>query len=312
MMQGSRTGVALKDIEERFGVGRRTAQRMKEAVLRVFPQADDVEGDDRRRRWSIPPGLLNTLMVLSPEELAAIDAVAQLAEREGMADHAYALRGLGEKLKGLMKPDVARRVEPDYEALAEAEGIAMRPGPRPMVRPQAFQDLRDAIKGCRKVRIAYRKRGAAAVETRTLRPHGFLFGHRHYLVALDDGAADGRMRMFSLPGIESVETLAEGFVREADFSIRAFAGRGFGVYNDDPVDVVWRFSPAVADTAREFQFHPSQSLEPCPDGSLIVRFRAAGLVEMGWHAVMWGRDLEILEPQALRDLVASRDWSVTP
>jgi hypothetical protein len=46
------------------------------------------------------------------------------------------------------------------------------------------------------------------------------------------------------------------------------------VFHEDPVDVVWKFSPKVAADAAEFLFHPSQSMDPQPDGSLVVRFRA--------------------------------------
>ena len=41
-LQAARGGLSLADIEEKFGVGRRTAMRMRDAVLRNFP---------RRRRW---------------------------------------------------------------------------------------------------------------------------------------------------------------------------------------------------------------------------------------------------------------------
>ena len=37
------------------------------------------------------------------------------------------------KVRALMKPDIARKVEPDLEAMLEAEGLAMRPGPRPRI-----------------------------------------------------------------------------------------------------------------------------------------------------------------------------------
>ena len=41
-MQGSRVGLSLTDIEGDFGVSRRTAQRMRDAVLRNYPQAEKI------------------------------------------------------------------------------------------------------------------------------------------------------------------------------------------------------------------------------------------------------------------------------
>lgn len=44
-------------------------------------------------------------------------------------------------------------------------------------------------------------------------------------------------------------------------------------------------------------------MEDQPDGSLIVRFRAGGALEMSWHLFTWGSDVEVLEPAKLRKLL---------
>ena len=38
-------GVSLNDIQERFGVSRRTAERMRDSVLSILPQVDANVGD---------------------------------------------------------------------------------------------------------------------------------------------------------------------------------------------------------------------------------------------------------------------------
>jgi predicted DNA-binding transcriptional regulator YafY len=58
--------------------------------------------------------------------------------------------------------------------------------------------------------------------------------------------------------------------------------------------------------AREYMFHPSQELEQQKDGSLIVRFRAGGLLEMSWHLHTWGDEVEVLSPPELKDLMTGR------
>ena len=50
-------------------------------------------------------------------------------------------------------------------------------------------------------------------------------------------------------------------------------------------------------------FHPDQVTEDQPDGSLIVRFHASGWMEMCWHLYQWGDAVEVLEPEALREMV---------
>ncbi|WP_240784254.1 WYL domain-containing protein, partial [Tabrizicola caldifontis] len=61
-------------------------------------------------------------------------------------------------------------------------------------------------------------------------------------------------------------------------------------------EVIWRFAPEAADRAAGFRFHPRQVLEPQQDGSLIVRFHAAGWLEMAWHLYQWGDKVEVIAP----------------
>jgi predicted DNA-binding transcriptional regulator YafY len=38
------------------------------------------------------------------------------------------------------------------------------------------------------------------------------------------------------------------------------------------------------------------------NGGLLVSFEASGLVEMAWHLAKWGREVEVVEPVALREM----------
>ena len=53
-MQAAQGGVSLRDIQTRFSIQRRSAMRMRDAVLRIFPQADEVATNERTKRWRIP------------------------------------------------------------------------------------------------------------------------------------------------------------------------------------------------------------------------------------------------------------------
>jgi hypothetical protein len=58
-----------------------------------------------------------------------------------------------------MRPDALRRAESDIAALMEAEGIAMRPGPRPVMVPGVLA-MRRAILGMQLVVVRYTRREA--------------------------------------------------------------------------------------------------------------------------------------------------------
>jgi predicted DNA-binding transcriptional regulator YafY len=99
------------------------------------------------------------------------------------------------------------------------------------------------------------------------------------------------------------ELLDEVFARKRDFSITKYAERSFGVFQEKPVDVVWKFTPKAAEDASEFLFHPNQETERLKDGSLVVRFCAGGLLEMAWHLFTWGNEVEIIKPKRLASML---------
>ena len=68
------------------------------------------------------------------------------------------------------------------------------------------------------------------------------------------------------------------------------------MYNEEPINVEWLFSPQVADEAAQFVFHSSQTTEKRPDGSLLVRFRAGGVLDMAWHLYTWNGRVKVLKP----------------
>ena len=295
-MQGSADGISLSDIEEMFGVGRRTAERMRDAVSRVFGGLDTRPSDDRRVHWTLPPGRLG-LLAPTAEELAQLHAAAALMRRENREDAAKTLDGIADKLRAALGARAMRRVEPDVEALIEADGLAARPGPRLKIDAALLAALRAAILKCHKIRINYRPRHADAARWHKLCPYGFLYGSRAYLVAFSLNPRVLDYRTYRLSGIREIEETEEPFTRDPAFSLDAFARRSFGVFQEEPFDVVWRFKPEAAADAREWLFHPDQTTEDQPDGSLIVRFRAGGAREMSWHLYTWGDMVEVLEPK---------------
>ncbi len=311
-MQAARMGLSLADIQERFGVGRRTAMRMRDALVRQFPQVVEETGEDRIKRWHIPPGVLDKLITFSADELADLEGAARLLEEQNRPDAAARLAEVAAKVKALMRPEVARKVAPDLEALLEAEGLALRPGPRPLVDIQVVDTLREAVKAGLQVRFDYRKRGGGHGQVRQVEPYGFLYGHRHYLVARDTN--DGKLKLFGLPGISGVVLTAAPFTRDPEFSLAAFARQSFGVFQEQPFSVVWKFTPAVAEEAASYQFHPDQLLTRNPDGSLTVSFTAGGWLEMAWHLYSWGDQVEVIAPQHLSEHVARfrPSWPAPP
>lgn len=181
-----------------------------------------------------------------------------------------------------------------------AMGQVTRPGPRVSVAPDILDAIIEALRGPFRLRVRY----SQDTKKRILEPHGVLLGHRTYLAARDPAKAD-EVRNFRIDLIHEAETLNESFKLQDGFTIEDYAAHAFGVWQDPAQfgEVVWRFSPDAAARAAGFQFHPRQTLEHQPDGSLIVRFHAAGWLEMVWHLYQWGDKVEVIAPAELRAMV---------
>ena len=160
----------------------------------------------------------------------------------------------------------------------------------------------------------YRNRSTNRINKRLVQPYGFLFGHRHYLVAFHLNPKAMKFALFSMPNIEGVEDTGDMFERDEEFSLKEFAERSFGVFQEEPFAVVWKFSPEAARNAQEFMFHPTQTSKKQEDGSLIVKFRAGGDLEMAWHLYTWGDHVEVLEPKRLAKMVTKNrpHWDGLP
>ncbi len=299
MMQATRTGVSLEEIQGDLGVSRRTAERLRDAVERVFPQMEPVETGERTKRWRLPSGALARLTDCSVDQLAALNTAIKLLTREGLDVQAEELEKLHLSLRGALRPDHLRRLEPDLEALTLAEGMAMRPGVKPVLDAAVVSVLRQAILGMKTVRIRYRARGSSRDSWQTIYPYGFLYGKKPYLVSYSPAVKD--WRLWLLAHIGAVEETGDSYVRDPDFSLQDYAARSFGVFQEEPADVVLRFHSDAADDVRRFHFHPTQRMEEQKDGGLIVRFTAGGLTELCWHLFTWGDAVEILEPDALKE-----------
>jgi predicted DNA-binding transcriptional regulator YafY len=305
MMVTRRRGVSLSEIEEEFGCVRRTAQRMTNALEETFPQVEQFTDDERRSRWRMPVRAVAPLLTPTAEELAALSAAIAELDSQAMASEAATARQLERKIRALIPPEAGTRLAVDEEALLEALGHAVRPGPRPAANEVIDSAISEALKGPYLLRIIYRRRDEDQPSERIVAPHGLLLGVRRYLVAKDTAKPKANLRHYRVEEIYEAEVLSNSFVLDPEFNIHRHAELAFGSYESavEYGEVIWKFRPDAAQHARRFRFHPTQTHEDLEDGSLVVRFQASGHLEMCWHLYSWGNAVEVIAPDALRTMV---------
>lgn len=301
LLASTAEGLTLDELSDRLGVGRRTVERMRDAVREVFPQLEEVE-DPPTKRFRIPSGLDGLFQAPTAEELAALATAAETFEKQGAVGRAAALKSLERKVLSATRSAARRKLAPDLEALLQAETIAVQAGPRPFEDEAVLAAIREALKGLSTLRFRY-EGGSTPGRVREVTPYGVLFGRANYLVAAE---GEGRPRNWRLDRLRDVEVTGSPAVRDESFSLQDYADESFGIYQDDTEDVALRILPSSAEGALRWRFHSNQTLEQQADGSVLVRFRASGMRELAWHLFTWGDQVEVLAPQRLKDILVEQ------
>ena len=297
-LAASAEGMTLDEMARAAGVGRRTAERMRDALMALFPQMEEL-AEGSAKRFRIPGGLDGLYQSPTAEELLELGKAAAQLRAAGATPRARALESLERKVRGATRTAALRRMATDVEALARAEThIAVHAGPRPYEDETMIGAIRQALMAMRKVSFVYAG-GSRPGQRRTMTPYGLMFGRANYLVAAPEGSLEPRN--LRLDRISELEVLDLPGAPREDFDLDAYANRSFGIYQDAVIDVVLRVRREAAADALVWRFHPTQTVKQAPDGSVTIRFSASGALELAWHLFTWGDKIEVIEPASLKD-----------
>jgi proteasome accessory factor B len=157
----------------------------------------------------------------------------------------------------------------------------------------------------RKVQIAYRSPRSGALRQRVVAPYALEpTASGIYLIGHDDWA--GAIRTFKLDRLEHATVLSEPFTVAEDFDLEAFLESGWRIMaGDETQPVVLRFTAPASAHVAERRWHPSQTLEPLPEGGCLLAVEVAEPLEMQPWIRSWGAQVEVLSPAWLREQIAA-------
>jgi len=101
-LAGSRRGLTIAEISERYAVSRRTAERMRDAVAERFALVEGERLDgDRRKRWRIDGRALRALVRLETRDGEAVAEAARVLRELGQAGLARELARVAARIRML-------------------------------------------------------------------------------------------------------------------------------------------------------------------------------------------------------------------
>jgi len=293
-------GYNTRQLSDECGVNRRTIFRDLEALREA---GVPVVFDKNRNEYHIPGTyFLPPTSFTAEEAMAAMVLCYELGE-DGRLPFYSPARSAAIKLENSL-PAVLR----DYlRTVARAVTIRLEANNPLLGKRDIYDHLLDAISRRKKVRIAYNSFSDEGPVTTALSPYQLFFERRSWY-AVGRSSLHRSVRMFNVGRMENLETLDEEFQIPSNFSIDRFLGNAWRLIPSDGPDekIVIRFAPQVAGNVHEVLWHKTQKAEFQEDGSLMFYVTVSGLHEISWWILGYGDQAEVIQPQALRNIIRDR------
>ena len=287
-MQSKMQGITILDIIQRYNVSRRTAERMRDSLLNIFPSIDEIETEDLQKHWGFVDYSIGQLIYFNQDELVNLE---NLIKRTTNKELKMQLRKTVEKLQALSNKSNLSNVE-NIELLMQSQGYAIRQIPQYKIDLEILMTVKNAI-AQNKILI-----GEYHNKKRILEPLGLIYGDKTYLIA-NEKTKGNEVYTYTLHKFKDLKITEESF-KKSNFNLQEFANRSFGVYQGEILDVELEFDKQLSNEAMDYSFHPTQKMEKREDGSLIVKFKACGEKEIIWHIFKWGSGCKINKPESLK------------
>lgn len=289
LMQSKVLGVTLTDIVKKFHVSRRTAERLRDAIIDILPQIEEIETLGKEKHWGFTSGYMNEIISFTPEEIAILEGI-----KDGLTVDfkKKTMDSVITKLKALSRKQITK-VEDAIELIMKSEGVAVTQKPSHKIDIQLIDTVRQAIKQNLRFKAKYDGRD------KVLAPYGIVYGSNVYLIAVEGEWKNPYV--YSLHKFSDIELTNETFDK-GDFNIKEYANNSFGVYQNEVMKVELLFTPEVAKDVLNYNFHPTQKVKQNDDGSVTVKFKASGELEIIWHIFKWGDSVNIVAPAKLKKM----------
>jgi predicted DNA-binding transcriptional regulator YafY len=213
----------------------------------------------------------------------------------------------------LLIDKLAVYVPPARPASFESVSGSLHSAPDVSVSAELIDACDTAIRDRRRMQFLYFSAHRNETTGRTVHPYHLQNNRGEwYLIAWCEWRKDvrqfylGRIRQWRLLPGEGSYTVIPGFDAET------YLSQGFGsLHGDEPVVVRLVFSAKQSIWIRERTYHPTQHTTELPDGRLELTMTVAGTQEALRWILGYGAEVEILEPNSLRQEAAETAKKLT-
>jgi CRISPR-associated endonuclease/helicase Cas3 len=286
---------SYSDIEmaERLGVDRTTVFRDRTTLETEIPFIQDESG-----RYRIDRSHYLSQLRLNLNEALALYLASRRASMQSSMAQRHTASALEKLALALRQPMTSSLVQSADRILVQAN------------QPERVKIIETVTRGWIEsitVRIQYQGLRGRHPLPYTVKPYLIEpspWSDSIYLIGESDGHHG--MGVFKLDRIQSAVLTTEPFTVPEDFSEERLLRYAWGIWFEDkqPETVRLRFSPGAATKRlRETRWHPTETVQDLSDGSCIWEAQVSAWEEMLPWVRGWGADVEVLEPEKLRNLM---------
>lgn len=290
-------GVTIYDIAERLEVSVRTAIR----YLRALEAAGEPlfeETESRRKVWRLMPSARHETITLTTSQMVALflsrrvfDFLAGTGFKEDLDDVFARMEATLKRKDFTAARNLDRKIFDVNEAPHLYEG-----------RLEHVNDIITALLHEDRLRVTHGSVSRWQKEF-LLDPYTLLVYKKGLYLAGFSHHHQG-LRTFSLDGFRHVDWLkGEKFEYPANYQPSQIAEGSFGLIKGPATRVRLFFDEKVARFVRRRHWHPTQKIQRVP-GGIELTMEVSGTVELASWVLGFGEQVEVLEPESLREQIA--------
>lgn len=300
VLSSRRGGVYVEDLVAQLGVSQKTVRRDLHRLRDVgFPLAKTNERHGRAR-WSLDGETITATGLSFDEAFALVLATRTLGSLAGTEIGTAADSAVAKLRSGLSESVI------DYcDRLARLiTNIPFRDVDYGN-KAEIFETILLSHEESVNVFIGYRSRRATEPFSYPISPYAI----RHYqnsIYVIGFSEQHDAVRCFKLDRISEAEQTSVPFTIPPDFDVDQHLSPAFGIQTGTPVQVILKIAPTAARPMAESKWHPTQTNDFQPDGSLRLAVQVAITPELKSWILSIGPEAKVLSPRSLADAVAEQ------
>jgi len=299
-------GATMDELREGLDVDRRTAYRLRDTLEELnFPIFEDTSNLDGRKRFRFDDSYLKKLpnlhipdLNLSLAEVIALYFIRGNARMYKGTDIEQNIEAAFAKLDAFMPDRMAEQVDKVKTLFTVSTKFTKDYSDKQDI----IDTLTDAV--FRRLTCTVQYHSFHDDQTKQFRIDPLSFFERDGGLYLFTRTTDyGHIRVLAVERIIGLDLSSEIFSPPDQFDPEALLEKAFGIVYGDPFELKLGITADTARYVKERRWATEQTIIEQPDGSIIFSIKTSGWFEVKRWILSFGSQVEVLEPQEMRNAV---------